>query len=307
MEMSTYSTEKRRPLSFLDNKRPKIVVIVGPTASGKTALGISLAKKFNGEIISADSRTVYRGMDIGTAKPTHPHHLIDVVDPDEEFTVVDWKKMAEEAIEDIVRRGKVPIVVGGTGLYVQALVDNLQIPAIQGVKRLRENFEKKSLDELVRLLRATDPTAVREIDLKNKRRVIRALEVATFTGESFWGQRKKGAQKYDALILGIDVPRAELYRRIDERVDEQIRAGFVEEVQQLLKKYSSDLSSMSGIGYGELTSYLQKKTTLPEAAQRIKFRTHAYARRQMTWFRRDARIHWIKKIDEAQALVRRRT
>lgn len=286
--------------------RSKILVIVGPTASGKTALAISLAKKFNGEIISADSRTVYRGMDIGTAKSTYPHHLIDVVNPDEEFTVVDWKKLAEEAIDDIVRRGKLPIVVGGTGLYVQALVDNLQIPAVSGAKKLRESFEKKSLDELVRLLRSTDPDAVRRVDLKNKRRVIRALEVATFTGESFWGQRKKGAPKYDALILGVDVPRAELYRRIDERVDEQIASGFVEEVRGLLRIYKPDLPAMSGIGYGEIASYLAGKMTLPEAVERFKFRVHAYARRQMTWFRRDKRIHWIKKIDEAQALVRRR-
>lgn len=285
----------------------KLIVILGPTASGKTALGIALAKRFGGEVVSADSRQVYRGMDIGTAKPRDtedvPHHLIDVATPDEPFSVADWKRLALGAMDDIVRRGRVPIVVGGTGLYIQSVVDNIEIPAVPANQTLRTSLETKSDDDLIRLLRTLDPEHARRVDKKNRRRVIRALEVAILTGESFSSARRAGPPLFDVLQIGQDAPRAELYRNIDARVLHQIEEGFVDEVRRLLNNYDSVLPSFSAIGYREIGQYLRGEMTLADAIRRIQFATHAYARRQMTWFRRDKRIHWVRTSREAESLV----
>lgn len=295
---------------------PKIIVIVGPTASGKTALSLALAKKYNGEIVSADSRQVYRGMDIGTAKVPKDnndgeyfvqgvrHHLIDIVNPDEEFALAHYKKLAFEAIDDILSRGKLPIIVGGTGLYVWAIVDNLDIPAVAPNLAWRAEWTKKSLPELVSALKKADPLSAEKIDLKNPRRVLRALEVALSSSEPFIKKQKKFAPKYDALQIGLNVERDELINRINTRVDEQIKDGLVNEVTVLAKKYPGILPAMSGIGYKQIGYYLRGEMSLDEAKEEIKKATRQYAKRQMTWFRRDKRIQWVNTFEEADLSVK---
>ncbi|TSC83969.1 MAG: tRNA dimethylallyltransferase [Parcubacteria group bacterium Gr01-1014_13] len=293
---------------------PKIIVILGPTASGKTDLGLALAKKFNGEIVSADSRQVYKKMDIGTAKPIGewenkkvfvvegiPHHLMDIVDPKKDFSLADYKAMATKSIKDILSRKKLPIVVGGTGLYIQALVENLDIPKVAPNKDLREEFEKKKLPELIVMLEKMDPETAEKIDLKNPRRVLRALEVVIQTGKSFSKQQTKSKPVYEVLQIGIDLPREELYKRINTRVDGQIAEGLIEETKKLAKKYKWTLPSMSGIGYKQIGFYLRGEMTQNEAIEILKRDTRRYAKRQMTWFKRDKSIIWIKNSDLALA------
>lgn len=292
-------------------KLPKIIVILGPTASGKTDLGLSLAKKLNGEIVSADSRQVYKKMDIGTAKPVGEwvkkeyivdgvsHHLMDIVGPGKDFSLADYKALATKSIENILSRNKLPIVVGGTGLYIQALVDNLDIPKIAPDRSLREKLEKKKPTELVEMLAKIDPDTAQVIDLKNPRRVLRALEVVMQSGESFFKQRTKSKPLYQVLQIGIDLPREELYSRINFRVDRQIGEGLVEETKGLAKKYKWSLPSMSGIGYRQIGLYLRGEATLNVAIDILKRDTRRYAKRQMTWFKRDKKIVWIKNTDLA--------
>ena len=296
----------------MKNTLPKIIVIVGPTASGKTDLSLALAKKYNGEIVSADSRQVYKKMDIGTAKPVKDfglqtsdyivqgirHHLMDMVNPDANFSLADFKKAAIEAVRDILQRGKLPIVVGGTGLYIWALLDNLDIPKVQPDSKLRKELESKSLAELVRLLQEKDQASARKIDLKNPRRVIRALEVVLSSGESFIAQQTKSEPIFTALQIGLKISKEELYRRIDERIDRQIADGLVEEVTKLVSEgYSWDLPSMSGIGYKEIGQYFRGEVPLAKAIEILKTNTYKYAKRQLTWFKRDARIQWIGSND----------
>ncbi len=308
-----------------DAYKPRILVIVGPTASGKTALAIKLAKKLGGEVVSADSRQVYRGMDIGTAKPqlvncdkpssraqaegeketrksdavSHVacrmspegiiHHLIDIKNPDEDYTVAKYKSDAIKAIRGILKRGKLPILVGGTGLYVRAIIDNLDIPRVEAKPELRRKLEKemqsKGLEFLFKKLVELDPEAAYIVDPKNPRRVIRALEVTLATGKPFTAQRTKGAPLFDARTINMKVPPRTLRRRIEKRVDGMMRDGLVEEVNRLYKKYGN-VKALDAIGYREIIDYLEKKTALNEAVRRIKVRTWHYARRQMTWFRK---------------------
>ncbi len=294
---------------------PKIIIIVGPTASGKTALSLELAKKFNGEIVNADSRQVYRKMDIGTAKAPKDigqseyivqgilHHLIDVVDPDEEFTLAHYKKMAFKVIDNIFRQGKLPIIVGGTGLYVWSIVDNLDIPAVAPNSKLRQALDDKSLDELVIMLKNSDPITAEKIDLKNPRRVKRALEVIMTSNESLVLKQKKLPSRYDSCQIGINVPRDELNMRINERVDRQINDGLIEEVKSLAKNFDWSLPSMSAIGYKEIGYFLRGEMQLDEAVELIKRNTRRYAKRQMTWFRRDKRICWTTGVTEAKDLI----
>jgi len=303
------------------NELPKIVAAVGPTGSGKTGLGLKIAYKFSGEVVCADSRAVYRHMDIGTAKvlgtPIRSgryggstyfkgahHWLQDLVEPDVQFTVADWKAAALEVIGKIEGRKHLPVVVGGTGLYVQALVDNLEPPAIAPNTALRATFEKKPLAELVATLKRYDPSVGDKIDLKNPRRVIRALEVFILSGEPMSAQRKRGPKLYDVLQIGLDVTRTELYRKIDVRVGEMVKEGLFEEVKGLLKKYPPDLPAFSAIGYREVVAHFAGRLSKAETIERIKFDTHAYARRQLTWLRRDKRVHWVKEDEEASRLVR---
>jgi tRNA dimethylallyltransferase len=283
----------------------KLVAIVGPTATGKTALAVALARAVDGEIVGADSRQVYRRMDIGTAKPTPeeralvPHHLLDVVDPDETFSLAQYLELATAALEDIWARGRQPLLVGGGGQYVWALLEGWTVPRLPPQRELRRSLEERAAQEgaeaLHRELAHIDPRAAVGIDPRNVRRVIRALEVYEATGQpiSFW--QEKAPPQWDALILGLTCPRHELYRRIDARVDAMIDAGLVDEVQGLLAAgYSSGLPSMSGIGYREVCQYLADEMDLPMAVARIKTATHRLARQQGTWFRRDdERIRWI--------------
>lgn len=295
----------------------RLIVILGPTASGKTDLGVFLAKKFKGEVINADSRQIYKEMSIGTAKPEFeiqnskfeidniPHHLFDIAKPDKTITLAVWKRKALQVIRDIIKRGKMPILVGGTGLYMQAIVENLQIPRVPPNKKLRESFEKKSAKELLKLLAKLDPDAAANLDPRNPRRIIRALEVSIWTGKPFSKQQKRGKPLFDVLEIGITFsPRQKLYDRIDKRVEIQIKEGLVEETKRLIKKYPRATPSLSGIGYYEIADYLDGKLSLEEAKQKIKYRTHNYARRQLIWFRRNKKIHWIKTKKETENLVK---
>lgn len=296
---------------------PKIIAILGQTGAGKTALSLILAKKYNGEIINFDSRQVYKEMNIGTAKPAGkwekndgvsvfmvdnvPHHLMDIIHPDQEFTVADFKKMAEEKITDILARGRIPFLVGGTGLYFWAVLENLDIPKTLPDNELRSKLEKLTLAELVEKLKEIDPKAFSLVDLKNPRRVLRALEVAMTTGESFVKQRTKSAAQYDCLRLGVSLPRPELYERINLRVEEQLWDGLLAETEKLSKKYFWDLPSMSGIGYRQIGYFLKNEMTLAEAIEILKRDTRHYAKRQETWFKRDKKINWLRPEETKKA------
>ena len=293
--------------------KPKIIAIVGSTASGKTALSLLLGAKFNGEVISADSRQIYRGLDIGTAKATlteqakAKHWLIDVKNPDEEYSVSEFKRAAEAAINDIAGRKQLPIVVGGTAQYLYALIDNWQIPKVKENKVLRAQLEKniaeQGLEKVYEQLLELDPEAAYIVDPKNPRRVVRALEVALATGQPFSKQRQRGEPLFDSLILGVKLAPAELTKRIAQRVHAMIKAGLVEETKKLLKKYPVDLKVFDTIGYRELVPYRQGQITLAQAIAEIISHTKNFAKRQLTWFKRDARIKWIRNVTEAEALV----
>lgn len=302
------------------NALPKIITIIGPTSSGKTRLSLVLAKKFNGEIISVDSRQLYKKMTIGTAKPhgewrkigteeayvvdNVPHHMMDIVDPGYEMSLAEFKTQAMDHINSILKRGKVPIVVGGTGLYVWAIVDNLEPPKVPPNKTLRRSLEKRSPEDLLLWLKKIDPESYAAVDIKNPRRVIRALEVAIMSGESFSVQRKQAEPLYQALQIGLKRELPDLYARIDKAVDQQILEGLEKEALALVKqKYGWNLPSMSSIGYKQIGDFLEGRRTKEEAIEDIKQATRKYAKRQMTWFKRDKRIIWIdgddlKKADE---------
>jgi tRNA dimethylallyltransferase len=282
------------------------VVVVGPTAVGKSACAVELAERLGGEVVCADSRTVYRGMDIGTAKPTEamrarvPHHLLDVVDPWEVFTVWEFQRLAREAIADIRARGKVPILVGGTGLYVKAVVDGLVIPQVPpdwAARRAWEEEERQQPGVLYRRLQELDPEAASRIPPRNVRRVIRALEVCVRTGEAFsaLARRQPGEE---AVQVGLTADRARLYERIRQRIEEQLRAGLVEEVRALLRRgVDPALPAMQGLGYKELVPYVLGRTTLEEAVRTLERNTRRYAKRQWTWFRADPRVRWVDVDD----------
>lgn len=287
--------------------RGTLVGIVGPTATGKTAVGIELAKMLDGEIISADSMAVYKSMDIGTAKPTPreqaqvPFHLINVVCPDEEFSVAEFKRLAEETIEDILRRGKRPILVGGTGLYMRALTGGLNIPAVPPDWELRERLNTEAAEfggeRLLERLREVDPVTAARLHPKDIKRIIRALEVHAHTGlpiSHFHAVAGREAAKYDVRLFGLTMSRPTLYKRIDDRVDELIRSGLVDEVRGLLaKSYTLDMTSMRGLGYKEIVGYLLGNYDLETAVSILKRDTRRFAKRQYTWFRADASICWI--------------
>lgn len=306
----------------------KLIVILGPTASGKSGLATKLAKKFNGEIISADSRQIYRGMDIGTAKILNkegiPHHLIDIVDPGEDFTLAEYKTIAVKKIKEILRRGKIPFLVGGTGLYIKAVVDNFEIPKVAPSKILREKLEGKSVQELFEDLKRLDPETAKAIDPKNQRRLIRALEVKILSGVSLISAKKIGEPIFQTLQIGIKISQEKLYKNIDQRVEEQIKMGLESEVRNIYTELSKkmpeeklwSLPSMSGICYQEFKEYFEGKIDLKKVIQEIRLHNRRYARRQMTWFKKDPapsrqvgrceagkRIHWIEKLEKAEKLI----
>jgi len=303
------------------NLKP-LIVILGPTASGKTGLALALAEEFDAELVNADSRQIYRGMDIATNKISRqdtekkmtdgetiylvggiPIHLLDIIDPDDNFSLAQYKQTALEIIRKIHDKGKLPILVGGTGLYISAVVDNLEIPQAPADDDLRRTLEKKNTEELFNALGKIDPDAADSIGARNKRKLIRALEVYKVTGRPFSSQKKKGQPLFDILELGINTERDALYARIDERVDEMVVSGLLEETRKLLARYSPNLPAMSGIGYREIAAHLEKGTPLEEAIQQIKYHTHQYARRQLTWFKRDSRIKWVENYQEAELII----
>ncbi len=281
--------------------RPALLVILGPTASGKSALGIALARRYNGEIVSADSRQVYRGLDIGTAKVTSaeralvPHYLLDVVEPTEVYTVSQFQQEAIETIDAILLRGHLPLMVGGSPHYIQAVVENLAIPAVPPQPELRAQLETRSLDDLLAELETLDPQCAATIDRNNPRRVIRALEVCLVTGQPFSGQRGVREPRYTPLLLGIQWPREELYRRIDQRIDERMQQGLIQEVQGLLDRglLRERLESF-GLEYRFVSLWLHGAfATKSEMVQKLKYASHDFTRRQLSWFRKMSTIIWL--------------
>jgi len=282
-----------------------LVAIVGPTATGKSRLALRLAQDFDGEIVSADSRQVYRFMDIGTDKPSQqeralvPHHLIDIVNPDENFSLAQYQQLAYQAIDDIQQRHKLALLVGGSGLYVWAVLEGWGIPQVPPDREFRHRLEEKAAKgkagELYQELVKIDPVAAQRIDRRNVRRLIRALEVSRYAEAPFSRLQAKKTPPFDVLIVGLTADRAELYRRIDLRVDKMIEHGLVEEVRKLVALgYDLELPAMSGIGYKQIGLFLRGELTLEAAVQQIKTETHRLVRRQYNWFRlTDKRIHWF--------------
>jgi len=305
-----------------EEKKKPLVIILGPTAVGKTSVSIDLAKRLNGEIVSADSRLLYRGMDIGTAKPSElemqavPHHLIDVADPDDVWSLALYQRDAYHVIEGIHRQGRLPFLVGGTGQYIRSIIEGWRIPPQSPDHELRDAInrwgDRIGSHALYARLERIDPVAASKIDYRNVRRTIRALEVIFKTGERFSDLRRKQECRYAPLVIGIDRPREALYARVDQRIYEMIEAGLVAEVQNLLDAgYSPTLPTMSAIGYGEIIQYLKGEITLDEAIALIKRNTRVFVRRQANWFKLDdPRINWFiaseKLVDDVDNFIRSR-
>lgn len=285
--------------------RHPVVVILGPTASGKTALAIQVARALNGEIISADSRQIYRYMDIGTAKPTlqeraaAPHHMIDIVTPDKIYSLAEYQRAAYETIDAIHAREKLPLLVGGTGQYITAVTEGWGIPEVPPNADVRAQLERfaetHGAQALHERLRQTDPEAAARIDYRNVRRVVRALEVYLETGVPITALQRKTPPPYRILQLGLTMPRPQLYERIDTRIDRMVAAGLLDEVHNLLKAgYTWECPAMSGLGYVQWRAHLEGSATYDEAVEAIRSATHAYARRQYTWFKgHDSGIQWL--------------
>lgn len=300
----------------MTDKNNKIVCIVGPTASGKTALSIALAKALGGEIVSADSMQIYKGMNIGTAKPTAdemqdvPHHMLSIINPDENYSVARYVSDASACVDDILSRGKLPIVVGGTGLYVDSLVRGTEFAEFEEDKAYRnelfEIYEKEGADKLHKMLAEVDPERAGQIHANNVKRVIRALEVYKATGRtisSHDADTKEKPDRYDATYIGLMYEdREKLYERINLRVDIMKEQGLLEEAEEILRSgVSPEATSMQAIGYKELVSYFDGKCTLDEALDAIKQGSRRYAKRQMTWFRRNKATNWIA-VDKTENL-----
>jgi len=284
----------------------RLVTIVGPTAIGKSNLAVELALLHNGEIIGADSRQVYRYMDIGTAKPSVedrqkvPHHLVDFLEPDREFSLALYLSLVRKVINEIYSRGKLPFLVGGTGLYIRSIIEGWQIPEISPDYSFRYNKEiqafteegrQKLYDELCRI----NPAVAAKIDSRNTRRIIRALEIQSHSEELLPESVLRKPPDFYSLVIGLTASRSYLYKMADQRVDKMIKNGLVDEVKMLLEKgYDSNLPSMSGIGYRQIIKYLNGEMSLDEAVSKIKTATHRFIRRQYNWFRlNDSRIHWF--------------
>ncbi len=280
------------------------ILIFGPTASGKTDLSIALALKINGEIISADSMQVYRFMDIGTAKPskeqvkTVPHHLIDIVDPDEEWNVASFINNTKKLIPDIKKRDRVPIIVGGTGLYLNALINGFSFPIAEKDEGLRGRLSSKTAQELYSQLCRIDPEAAKKINKNDKKRIIRAIEVFESTGTPI-SKIQKSKKDNRLQLFCINMEREALYKRINDRVDSMMEKGLVDEVRALLNRgYSKELNSMQALGYKETVQFLEGKMPLDDAVELIKRKTRNFAKRQLSWFRRFEDVSWITRGQE---------
>jgi len=292
-----------------------LVAIVGPTGVGKSGLALKLAQAFNGEIVGADSRQVYRYLDTGTAKPgprelsIAPHHLINIVNPGEDFSLAQYQELAYQAIDSIIKHRRLPLLVGGSGLYIWSVLEGWSIPQVPPDLEFRHSLEARAAevgeDELYQQLMAADPIAAQRIGRRNVRRIIRALEVTRGAGIAFSQLQRKQPPPYDTLIIGLTADRAELYRRIDLRVDKMIEKGLVAEVQRLVSMgYSLDLPAMSGIGYRQIGMFLKGEIGLEAAIRQIKFENHRLVRHQYNWFKlRDERIHWFDIGDEVEGPI----
>lgn len=296
--------------------KPKVIVICGPTASGKTALSIELAKKINGEIISSDSMQIYKNMDIGTAKPSKEemqgikHYLLDFVDPDQRYSVAEFKKDAENAIEKILKKGKTPIVVGGTGLYVDSLIYGIEYQDIQLDEKYRQELENRAKEEGLQTLyeeaKKIDPQAIKKISVNDQKRILRILEIYKATGKNKTEQEvesRKNGVKYDYKVFAINMEREILYERINRRVDIMIEQGLIQEVEELLKKYKEFPTAMQGLGYKEVAQYLQGEMTKEEMIEKLKMETRRYAKRQITWFKKNKQTIWIGPKDLPKILA----
>lgn len=295
-----------------------IIVLTGPTASGKTSLSLDMAKEFGGEIICADSMTVYKGLDIGTDKPGPrnktqdtkykiqgiSHHLLDILNPDEDFNVAIFKDLAEKMIKEIHQRGNVPFLVGGSTMYIDALVYNYNIPHSKPNIELRKKLNKKPNEELFSQLIDIDPDAEWTVDKNNKRRLVRALEVCLQTGEPFTAQKKKQDLPENVLYLAINREREELYERINKRVDEMMIEGFLDEVKKLHKKYDLD-TAMQATGYKQLVQFIDNEISLEEAVEKTKQSHRNYAKRQLTWLNRNKDVIWVENKEEAQKIIKK--
>lgn len=299
-------------------KKIPLIVVAGATASGKTRLAIDTAKRFGGEIVSADSMQIYKYMDIGTAKPTAeeraecPHHLIDFVEPDEEFSVAQYTELAHSVIRDIYERGKLPVMCGGTGLYINSVVNDVTFGETEKDENLRRELaelaEREGGEKLIELLSEFDPVSAKRLHPNNVRRVIRAIEFYKVTGvpiSEHQERTKRTESRYEPIMFCIDYDRAELYERINRRVDIMLKDGLADEVRRLAAMgYSRELNSMQAIGYKEMFAYLDGECTLEEAAESVKQGSRRYAKRQLTWFRRDERMIMLKPKTAAEEAAR---
>lgn len=289
--------------------RSKVLVVVGPTASGKSAVAEAVAERICAELVSADSMQIYRGMDVATDKPDagrrakYRYHMLDVADPGEPFTVVRYREMARDSITSIQRAGNLPIVVGGSGLYVRAVIDDLDFPPPESgriAEGIRRDLECLSSDELYAKLLAIDPAAAEAVHRNNRRRLVRALEFIAETGRPFSDLQRRWTSRpalYDVRIFGLRRPRGDLYRAVEDRVDAMVETGLVEEARRIAALAGSEGTSRQALGYKELAGYLVGKETLEDATRRLKRATRRYAKRQMTWFGRDRRVVWIDAVD----------
>lgn len=293
--------------------KEKVIVICGPTASGKTALSIELAKKINGEIVSADSMQIYKDMNIGTAKPTKEemqgikHYLIDCVSPEERYSVAQYKQDAKATIKEIIAKGKTPIIVGGTGLYVDSLIYEIEYNDVKIDENYRKELEKiveeQGLEELYKKALEIDPVAMKKISPNDKKRIMRVLEIYKTTGKTKTEQElesRKNPVEYDYKIFAINWDREILYQRIDKRVDIMIEQGLIDEVRDILKKYNKFPTAMQGLGYKEAVDYINGIYTKEEMIEKIKMETRRYAKRQLTWFRKNKQTIWLDGTNDIQ-------
>lgn len=298
--------------------KPKVIVICGPTASGKTALSIELAKNIDGEIVSADSMQIYKDMNIGSAKPTKEemegikHYLLDFVSPEDRYSVADYKKDATLAINEIIQKGKTPIVVGGTGLYIDSLIYNIDYPEIEFDEEYRKSLEKRAEEEGLQKLyeeaKQIDEQAMKNISQNDQKRILRVLELYNQTGKTKTEQEiesRKNEVPYDYYVFALNMDRKKLYDRINKRVDIMIEQGLIKEVEGIINKYSSYPTAMQALGYKEIKEYLNRNTTKEQAIETVKQETRRYAKRQLTWFRKNKQTIWLNALDKKEENIKK--
>lgn len=293
----------------IDNTKNKLLVILGPTASGKTGLSIKIAKKYHGEVVSADSRQVYKGLDIGSAKVTKkemasiPHYLLDVANPKRKFSVAQYQKLALRVIKDIQKRGKLPILVGGTGFYIQSVVDGVAIPEIKPNWALRAKLEKLTTEQMFEKLKQLDPERAKNVDSKNPRRLVRALEIIITTGKPV--EKIQTKNNFSILQIGIKKSPKELKKLVAKRLSQRLKNNaLINEVKKLHRILSWKRLEEFGLEYKFVAQYLQKKITKEEMIEKIQIESEHYIKRQMTWFKRDKKIHWINNLKQAKTLIK---